>query len=468
MRLRLGWGTPVFALTLAIYLFSQNSVWATDHATSFIQLDYSLWYNHSIALGKLGAFIPDTVDDFVHDGYFYSGLAPGTAFLGLPFVGAGFTLAGGYTVFQPVMQLSEAFVALMASLAAYLVYCISLRYFRKSTALFLGFAFALSSNSWALGTFYFQHDVSAALVLLTTLFALKSVSAGRRGALLALCCGLVTGTAFTVDYVNAILLPILGVYLLIYSEGTWKQSAKVTGAFILGAIPGLAAIGAYNYLAFGNPFLMSEQAFSNAASFLSGFGTPIYFGLPLDLISPARGLFLFAPMAVLGVVGYVRALRSPVLKPQFILLLAVFLGLLLPYSMWSPPDGGISFGPRFIIPAIALLIVPCGLILDGGGRWWRRLAFLLFGAGVVVNAMGALSSPIAPYDGPLVSPFVTYALPQFFAGTVDTFWAHWSTAYVYGLEGLVLTAAIALPLALFLLAQRREAAPSNDVAKPGF
>ena len=463
MRLRAGWGLAVFVVTFAIYLVSQNTVWATDHATSLIQLDYSLWHNHSIVLGKQGVFFPNTVDDFVRNGYFYSGLAPGTAFLALPFAGAGFALAGVYTIFTPVMQLSEAFVAIMAAISAYLVYRISLRYFRKSTAVFLGFAFALSTNAWPLGTFFFQHDVSAALVLLTALLALKSSSSEHRGSLLALCCGLAAGAAFTVDYVNAILLPIMGGFLYVSPKGTWKRSAKAVGVFLIGVLPGLATIGAYNYLAFGNPFLTTEQAYSGTPTFLSGFGTPIYFGLPLDLISPARGLFLFAPIAILGVVGYSKALHSPGLKPQFLLLLAVFLGLLLPYSMWFPADGGIAYGPRFIIPAIAFLVIPCGFVLDGAERWSRRLAFVLFGAGVLINAMGALSSPIAPYDGPWVSPFVAYALPQFLAGTVDAFWARWSLAYVYGLDGVVLAAAVILPLALYWLAHRRESDRRTDI-----
>src|ERR1039457_7103964 len=85
-------GLLIFLSAFLVYLLTVNSVWATDHATSFLQLDWAIWTHHSFVLGSASTFQPNTVDDFVFNGNYYSALAPGTAILALPFAGAGFML----------------------------------------------------------------------------------------------------------------------------------------------------------------------------------------------------------------------------------------------------------------------------------------------------------------------------------------------------------------------------------------
>jgi hypothetical protein len=414
-------GLLIFALAFVAFEVSINGAYATDHPTSFVQLDYSLWSSHSVALARITTAVSHSVDDFSFRGQNYSALAPGTAFLALPFLGVAFIQNGGYTVFGPALFWSETFVSLMGALAVYLVYKIASLFFRRSTSVFLGLAFAFSTILWPFATYFFQSDVSAAFVLLAAYFGLRAGRLEGSGWFPSLLCGLSAGVAFTVDYVNLVLLPILLVFLLIVKRKIRLSMAKAAGSFLLGMLPGLLAIGAYNLAIFGNPLVTTEQSYLGQSSILGSFSTPIYYGLGLDLFSLSRGLFVFSPFLVVGIMGFMDGLRTRGQRFEMLLFLAIFLGILLPYAAWYEPDGGLSFGPRFIVAAMPFLLIPSGYIIEQarGKSFW--LLYAVYLAGVVMNGIAALVQAIPPVTHFNVSPFLDYILPNFQSGNLGTF-----------------------------------------------
>ncbi|MDA4121502.1 MAG: hypothetical protein OK404_03740 [Thaumarchaeota archaeon] len=456
MQARISWGFILFALTFLVYLACLNGIWATDHATSFVQLGYSIWHDHSIVLGKAGTFTPNTVDDFIFRGNYYSALAPGTSILALPFLAIAFTISGGYTVFGWVLLFSEAFVALTGALAAYFTYKIAEMFFRKSTSMLIGFSYSFASISWPLATYFFQSDVSAMLVALTALLALKAEKSPKgRGLLLGLC-GLVAGVAFTVDYVDAVLVPILATFFLVGARFRAASLVRSIFPFVLGILPGFLLIGLYNYAAFGTPFISTEQVYLAKNSVFGGFSTPITAGLWLDLFSPARGLFVFVPLAILGALGLYRGVRTPDLRAAFLLFLAIFLGILIPYSMWYNPDGGLTYGPRFIVAAIPFILIQAGLVIDSAKGKGLLIVYSLFVAGAVTNGMAALTTAIPPYSGPLSSPFLATIMPAFLVGRLDAFWAPTAGQYLWVDVAFILIAGTVIPLALTHMKRRNE------------
>src|SRR6202011_6204043 len=104
------------------------------------------------AIGKAGQPLANSIDDFQYRGYYYSALAPGAPVLALPFVGLGFMLDGNFTQFGYALLMSEVFVALCNSIAAYLVYRIGSLFFRKPTSVFLAFTYAFSTITWPFAT----------------------------------------------------------------------------------------------------------------------------------------------------------------------------------------------------------------------------------------------------------------------------------------------------------------------------
>jgi hypothetical protein len=427
----------VFLTTLAIFTICLNSLWASDHPTSFLELDWAIWHDHTFALAKVnssltavcggspiryGSQVVCTVDDFTYGGYYYSALAPGTAFLMLPFAIVGFAVQGGFSLYQAPLIYSEFFVALANSFATLLVYKICKLYFKETTSVLVALGYAFSTISWPFGTFVFQSDPSAAFDLLAMFFALK-ITKGEKAMELRWywLTGIALAISVVIDYVNAILIPIFLFYVLFsIRKKEWRTIAEGMSGLFVGALVGGVMIGAYNYVNFGSAFKTTEGLYRSGGLF-SSFSEPLDYGLLLNLFTPYRGLFIYSPILVLGVVGFAYMLRSDELDKDGIFMLAVFLSILFPYSKWYDLDAGLSYGPRFIVAAIPFLLIPTGFVIDRPNRRNVVIAYVLYSVGVVTNGIAALTSALAGTNSNwLRSPFLDSALPFFVKGTFDS------------------------------------------------
>jgi hypothetical protein len=460
-------GLLVFLWALVIYACSLNVIWAADHPTSLLQLSYALWSTHSPVLGKEGQFIPGTVDDFVYRGNYYSALAPGVAVLAQPFVGLGFTLDGGYNIFGNAMLLSELFVSLCNAVAAYLVFRLATMYFTERTSAFVAFAYAFSTISWPFATYFFESDVSAMLDVLAVYLAMRMA---RRGpsALGSVACGAALGVALTVDYLNAVLVPIVSVFLLYTFRSSIASFAKGFAGFLVASAVGVVMIALYNQAAFGDPLLSTEQAYQQTPSLFASFSYPILDGLYLDLFSPLRGVFVYCPILILGAIGFYFVPRRRELRSEAALLGACFVGMLIPYAMWYNAVGGEAFGQRFLIPVIPFLLLPSGFLIESKERGAAAVAYLLYGVGVVFNGIAGVTSAIPQQEAVSHFPFLTQVLPSFLKGRLDTWWwieagsAWWVPALV------IIATALALPLVTWrFLPREGDASEAGSSADPG-
>jgi hypothetical protein len=59
------------------------------------------------------------------------------------------------------------------------------------------------------------------------------------------------------------------------------------------------------------------------------------------------------------------------------------------YTQW---EGGYSYGPRYLVPALALGGLALGPALERTARWVRPAAIALFAAGLLVQAIGIATS----------------------------------------------------------------------------
>jgi hypothetical protein len=447
-------GLLVFLWALLIYAFSLNAIWAADHPTSLLQLAYALWSTHSPVLVNTGPPFPGTVDDFVYNGNYYSALAPGVAFLAQPFVALGFTLDGGFNVFGNAMLLSELFVALCNAVAAYLVFKLASMYFTERTSAFVAFAYAFSTISWPFATYFFESDVSATLDVLAVYVAIRMARSGAARLADAVLCGAALGAALTVDYLNAILVPVVSVFLLYTFRNGLAGFAKGFAGLLAASAVGVLMIALYNQAAFGNPLLTTEQAYQSTPSLFASFSYPILDGLYLDLLSPLRGVFVYCPILILGAVGFYFVPRRKELVNEAALLGACFVAILIPYAMWYNPVGGEAFGQRFLIPVIPFLLLPSGFLIEAKKRGIVAFAYLLYGVGVVFNGIAGVTTAIPQQEAVSHFPFLTHVLPLFLKGQLDTWWwseagsAWWAPAL------LIIATALALPWVTWRLLPR--------------
>jgi len=440
-------GLLVFLSTLLVFAFSLNSVWSADHPTSLMELSYALWANHSVVLGKVGQFHPQSVDDFAYNGNYYSALAPGVPVLALPFVGLGFVLDGRFTLFGNAMLLSELFVALCNAGAAYLVFKLGSMYFTEKTSAFVAFAYAFSTISWPFATYFFQSDVSAMLDLLAVYLAIRMARSGSSGLSVAIPCGAALGAALTVDYINGVLVPIVSVFLLYTFRKELAGFAKGFTGLLVTSAAGLVLLTLYNQAAFGNPLVTTEQAYQHASSLFGSFSYPILSGLYLDLFSPLRGVFVYCPILVLGALGFYYFPKRREMETEGLLLAACFVGILFPYSMWQDAVGGEGFGPRFLMAAIPFLLLPSGFVIEAKRRGVAALAYLLYGVGVVFNGLAAVTHAIPQVEAVSHFPFLTQVLPRFLGGMLDVWWLRQAGAIWLAPVILVVATALVLPWA---------------------
>jgi hypothetical protein len=416
-----------------IFLVCLNGVWAADHPTSFIDLDHAIWANHAFSVGKVGEFTPNSMDLFQYKGAYYSASAPGTAILAYPFVALGFYLEGGFTLFGKVLLLSEVFVALVNALAVYVLYRLAKDFFcSERAAVFIAFAYAFSTISWPFATYLFQSDVSALFVLLALCFALNAVRRAKGGSQPPirnfLLCGLAVGTALTVDYVDGILVPVFLGYLIIASSGSVSTRVKGAASFLLASSIGVLLLAFYNYSSFGSFYTSSEQLYQQWPGLFGGFSFSLPSGLFLNFFTPLRGLFFYSPIMAAGLFGIYKQIKSSSFNKNSLLALLVFLAIVIPYSMFYAPEAGNSFGPRYLVPAMPLLLLPIGSVMDDshgkrtGAVLW--LLCILYSVGVLINGLAALTGAIPPTMQWFSSPLISDVLPTLARGQLDTWWIH--------------------------------------------
>jgi hypothetical protein len=155
---------------------------------------------------------------------------------------------------------------------------------------------------------------------------------------------------------------------------------KAIPRLALWASPVVLFVLAYQWWAFGAPL---RHGFSGT---LSRFSEPWGVGQLGLLLSPAKGLFVFTPVALVALVGLARALRRAD-RALPLACGAAFLAHLLLTGRWSEWHGGESWGPRLLTGALPVLF----LFLPEGLTVTRLAGTALAIASVGVQALGAFA-----------------------------------------------------------------------------
>nr|MDQ6900816.1 hypothetical protein [Candidatus Dormibacteraeota bacterium] len=144
--------------------------------------------------------------------------------------------------------------------------------------------------------------------------------------------------------------------------------------FLLAFAPFALTVAWYNTLRFGAPWRLGYGA--------QGFVHPWLTGAWGLLVSPGAGLLWYVPLVVAAVAGWALAYRSmPVLVGISAGLLAARIAV---YAAWGDWPGLVSWGPRFLVPAMPALAVGVLEVV-------RRFQRLPFAVKLAVPAIAALS-----------------------------------------------------------------------------
>jgi hypothetical protein len=229
--------------------------------------------------------------------------------------------------------------------------------------------FAIGTSVWSTSQDLWQHPAAVLAIAVALLFLSRALDdpvwAGR--------VGLPLGIAFAARHADVALVATLAVVAIV----RWPKHLP---ALALWSLPPLLFVAAYNLLHFGAPW---QQGFGDAGA---RFDAPWGVGHAGLLISPAKGLLIFTPVVIVGLVGLVRAWGSSE-RPVAVAALAAAAAHWLFVGRWGEWHGGESWGPRMMTDALPalLLFLPEGLDLT------RAAGALLALFSCAVQALGAFS-----------------------------------------------------------------------------
>jgi hypothetical protein len=317
-------------------------------------------------------------------------------------------------------------------------------------------AIAIGTAFYSYATIYYAH-VPAASALVVSAYLLFTGEPRRTRDVAA---GFFAGVAVLYDYPAALAVVSLSAAVV------FSEPRRIVG-FVVGGLVPAAILASYHQVAFGSP-LTTPYAYQNP-EFVVGDGPflrpPSLRVLSELLIGPYRGLFIYSPVLIAGVLGAFLMGRGAVSARQQASRLRIYTGaaagtlvlwLLLnaSYSVWW---GGFTSGPRFLIPAFVLFAPLIGL----GLQRFPRIGFTL----LLISSANyfAITAVAILVDELVTSPLTQVIYPLFVQGdfqrsNVGMFLGldpHWSIV----VPGCVMT--LLLWISWGLLAASRQGKPLN-------
>jgi hypothetical protein len=181
----------------------------------------------------------------------------------------------------------------------------------------------------------------------------------------------------------------------------------------------VALLLAYNHAIYGSPFQFGYPTAAEGGRNLNSFHTPMWRGLFGYLLSPGKSVFLFAPPIVAALFG----IRLVWIRNRGLCVLAagslpVYLLFFCKLTNW---EGGYCFGPRYMVPAIALLCLALAPAIDGRAKRFRIATIALGAAGFAVQLIGMATSFLEDQatTGRYYDPNWSYRLSYSWRGQFD-------------------------------------------------
>lgn len=376
-------GTTLFALVLAIYVFTAGGSLTTTDAVVAFEVTRQLVDHHSIALPR------DIIGNDAYrgrDGRYYSPFGIAQSVFNVPFFFAGRAAARvtGLSIGR-ADAIEKAAVALgntvAMALAVWVCYLFAWWISASArTAARCAMATALATPLWPYSKFGFNAPLAVLFVTIALYCAWRSARSDHptNPAWIGWWLGL---ALLTRHELPLLFLPI-AIWLYLESPDRAVFARRIAAA-AAGFLPAFLAWCALNVYRFGNP-LDAGYLRDRVPQFGSSIATGIY-GL---LLSPTASLFVYCPIAIVALAALL------VLAPRDRAAAALFGGsvlvLLLFYAQIGNWMGGRSYGPRYLVPIIPLLM----LALVAVNRWHfissRREVTLLLALSLIGQVPGVL------------------------------------------------------------------------------
>ncbi len=395
----------------------------------------------------------------------------------------------------------------MTPLTCLLVLLFGLRFgYSRRVAVTIMLLYGFSTLAFTYATNYFQHPLESFLLLLSVY--LLFINRDRLSLRSAFIAGVPLGLAILTRVNVSLTAPIIAIYVFFMASrwdgqldhdgatgGSWlvRLIARIKRPFegipvsdwwsitvvrcVVGYlfVPTLALLTCFslNYYRWGH---IQDPTFKNVDNGPLG----ILVGLYGNLISPGRSIFLYSPPLILALLGIRRFYRR--FPSETWLFGGISLVYVLLYAIPVEWDGGWSFGPRYLLALVPLLLLPIGEFLRSPGR--LKLAALVGLLGLGIQILGStinvsyvywdwINMHLVPANSYLYVPEIS-AIPthfhDLFAGKYVDMWLVWVDKQ-FGLAAVFGVLAIAVSIlttGLYLLVEDtpREATDPIELGLP--
>lgn len=381
---------------------------------------------------RIDSFENCTGDRALYDGHFYSDKAPGVALAAVPFVVAGRLVCRAVGVdpesYTGIAALSYvatvATCGLAIAIGGICLFFVSRRFGASPGASALVVvAFGLGTPMWAYATIFYGHALSAAglIVAFTAAVALGDSDSVRQDIFLGAAVGVAAGWATVTEFPAAVPAVILTVFALVRAgPHGWRRVAGTAVALGLAATACAVVLGVYHWACFGSPFHVaytSEEGFAAMKVGFFGLSMPTAIRLRQILTGEYRGLLPLAPVLAVAPIGLALLMRKRVSRDAAVvavLIAAFYLLLNSSYYYW---EGGWSYGPRHISPAIGFVCLGLAPLWTHGRLAGRVVLGGLAVYGVALSLIAVATMPQPP--GSMYQPVSQLLWPAFEAGKLS-------------------------------------------------
>lgn len=248
-----------------------------------------------------------------------------------------------------ILRFTVSYLFILISLFGVIfLYLIMRRFASTHPSIWAATLFALGTIAWAYSGTLFSEPLATLFVLVSLFLLIKE----RPKPLYA---GIFLGLATMTHITSILFAPFFFIYLIL-------KKRKIAEYLIGFAIP-LLLLGLYNYIRFGNLFETGRTAdlFGESRYIYSHFVAP-WRGLYGLLFSAGKGLFVYSPALILGLIGW-RSLHRKDRVLSFTLIGAIASRILFIASRSDWP-GGFCLGPRYLLPILPFFTLPVAPWLD--------------------------------------------------------------------------------------------------------
>ena len=358
-------GLLIFALISLVYFLSAKGNTEISDTYFSVQTAKAIVANHTLSPeGCRPAYCYKSQKD----GKFYSRYGLGLAFIFTPFVLLGQALGALTNI--PEGQITDfliSFYNIFFGAGASVIMFYIIRFFGNSNrvSLIMALLLGLGTFCWRYSVWDFSEGAQMFFIFLSIYCVLKNSLKSLGLGALSFCCLLLLKVLYMVY------LPVFILYILMKNRRDIKKAARSLSLFLFIVLLGFSSILFLNYLRFGE---ILEFGYGLEANhfYLSGIKQhAIKLLYWLD-----KGIFIYNPLFILGVLGYFKFFK--LFRKEAIFFLSIIGLNFILTCMWYGWHGGSSWGPRYLVPVAPLWLIPCFLFFYKKGLARVILISLIF------------------------------------------------------------------------------------------